>query len=91
MKLKLDYDKLTIYEVESFHKELLEVFQNIKKKLTLDFENISKIDMPAIQLLIATKKACEEKSIKFKLINLSENLIGSFKTSACDTILGVDS
>lgn len=86
----LKYDKLTIYEVEDLHKELLEYSQKMKSDLTLDLSSVQKIDMTAIQLLLATQKTCKEQLVPFSLVNVSDNLRYTLKSCGCDTILGVN-
>ena len=86
---KLEYDKLTIYEVEDLHKKLLEYSQKMKSDLTLDLSSVQKIDMTAVQLLLSTQKTCKEQLIPFSLVNVSQNLKYTLKACGCDTILGV--
>jgi len=86
---KLEYDKVTIYEVESLQKELLELINAIEDELVLDFSQVSKVDMTSIQILISAQKSCKEKAIPFSLINLSTGLKETLESCGCSTILGV--
>lgn len=63
----LEYEKITIYEVESFYKQLLDWCQN-EKEMDLDMGNVQKVDFAGIQLLIAA-----QKSVGLKLHNVSSN------------------
>ena len=85
----LKYDKLTIYEVEDLHKKLLKYLNKADGELVLDLSLIQKIDMTAIQILLSTQKSCQEKSLTFSLINLSDELKQTLKSCGCDVILGV--
>jgi len=89
MTKKLEYDKLTIYEVEDLHKKLLSLSQTITENLVLDLENIQKVDMPAIQLFISAQKTLQEKSLSLSITNLSDDLKQSLKLCGCDKTLGV--
>ena len=84
--LKLEYDKLTIYEVEELYQTFLKLY-DANQKLELDLGNIQKIDMSAIQLLISTQKSYKTKDLFFSLHNLSDSLIETLKLSGCDSIL----
>ncbi|MEA2099767.1 MAG: STAS domain-containing protein [Campylobacterota bacterium] len=86
--LKLEYDKLTIYEVEELYQIFLESY-DADQELTLDLENIQKIDMSAIQLLISTQNSYKEKGLSFSLHNLSDGLVETLKLSGCDCVLEV--
>ena len=85
----LDYEKLTIYEVEDLYKELLEYTKKMNSDLTLDLSAVQKIDMIAIQLLLSTQKTCKEQLVPFSIINLSDGLKQTLKSCGCDTILGI--
>lgn len=82
----LEFEKLTIYEVESVHKSLLEWCEKGEKELILDFGNVNTIDIAAIQLLIAAQKTCEKKSTEFRLKNLSSEVQNSMRIAGCDTL-----
>lgn len=82
----LDFEKLTIYEVESLYTQLQEWVQN-DSSLELDLANIHKIDFAAIQLLVSASK-----SIDLKLSNVSMNVNKQFELSGVKELLlgGVD-
>ena len=85
--MKLDYQKLTIYEVEAFHKELLDM-TTLEGDVVLDFSDVEKIDMLAIQLLISFKKTCvsHKKSLTFE--NVQAGVMSSLTLSGAHTFLG---
>jgi len=85
----IEYDKLTIYEVEDLHKKFLKYIKKAEGDLTLDLGLIQKIDMSGIQLLLSTNKTCKEKSINFNLANVSDSIKETIKLSGCDSALGV--
>lgn len=84
----LKMEKLTIYEVESLHKKLL-VFIEKYDQIDLDMQNIQKIDMPGIQLLLSTSLTCKAKSKKFSLNNITEPVLESLQLCKSAKLLGV--
>lgn len=82
----LVYEKLTIYEVESFYTQLKEWAHN-DSTLELDMSKIHKIDFAAIQLLVSAFK-----SIDLKLSNVSTNVNKQFELAGVKELLlgGVD-
>ena len=80
-------EELNIYEVESFHQELLQEFAN--EKMIIDMKNVNKVDMSVIQLLVSAQKSCEESSKKFELQNVNDEVVQILKKSACDFLLEV--
>lgn len=86
--MKLENSNFTIYEVE----DIKNLFQNTlmkEDKIVVDFENISKIDMSAIQLLISLKKTCMEQNKSLQLINMNTDIVNAFNISGTSYILGV--
>jgi anti-anti-sigma factor len=82
----VDYEKLTIYETESFHKTLLQWCDKDQKVLTLDFGRVQKIDIAAIQLLLSAQKTCHKKSSELILENLSSGLRETLRLAGCETL-----
>ncbi len=87
---ELPYDKLTIYEVEDFYNFLLERVKNAHSSLELDFSNIEKIDMVAIQLLLSLQQTCKKDSINLSLKNFSSELMATLKSCGCSDVLEVE-
>lgn len=77
----LEYEKITIYEVESLHKELVGWSQD-SNKLDLDMTNIQKIDFAGIQLLLSA-----HKSVTLNTHNISNNVRKSFELAGADSWL----
>jgi len=86
--MKLENESFTIYDVEELKKTLIEEL-HVYKDVVIDLSNIQKIDMPAIQLLLALKKSCKDMNKGFELKNIDENIYKAFQLSGCDTALGV--
>ncbi len=84
--LKLNYDKLTIYEVEELYKIMLDSY-NKNDEFALDFSSVQKIDMTAIQLLLSTQKSCKADEIEFSLYHVCDGLKESLKISGCSRVL----
>jgi len=85
--MKLSNNSFTIYEVEDIKKDFLELLND--EKIVVDFENISKIDMSAIQLLISLKKSCDALNKEFEVVNIKEEIIDSFEITGTAQVLGV--
>lgn len=84
----IEYEKLTIYEVEKLHKDLVQwCDQNNTDKLILDFTNVHKIDLAGIQLLLSAKKSCEELQKSLILINVKSEVKKSLIFTAVEKYL----
>ena len=83
----VENEKLTIYEVESFHKQLLAWLEGGIEELKLDFGNVKLIDVPALQLLLSVQKSCDHKGINFELTNVSEEVCKSILNAGCSPLL----
>jgi len=84
----LAYPKLTIYEAEAFHAQLLELIKQAGD-VTFDFTSVQKIDMTAIQLLISFKKSCVSQKKNLIFENVQTPVMDSFTLSGASTYLGV--
>jgi len=85
--MKLSNNNFTIYETEEIRKEFLKLIN--EETVILDFENISKIDMSAIQLLISLKMNCNDLNKTFEIVNIKEEILNSFEITGTAYILGV--
>ena len=83
----LENENFTIYEVESLKEEFISELQN--DSVTIDMQNVSKIDMSAISLLISLKKSTQNQNKKFHLQNCSDAVLMSLSVCGCDSYLGV--
>jgi anti-anti-sigma factor len=88
--MKFENSALTIYEVEEM-KELFENYlkENPNQNLILDFENVSKIDMSMLQLLVSLHKTLQRDGLKLELQNINNDIINSFHLSGISQVLGV--
>jgi len=86
--MKFESANFTIYEVEDLKEQLLNEL-NSQNEIKIDFINIEKVDMTAIQLLVSLKKSCDALNKSFEILNISDNIFKAFQLSGCDTILGV--
>jgi len=77
----IEFKKLTIDVVEIFHKQLLHALEDAKGDL--DFSNVEKIDMAAIQLLLSFKKSCQRYDIVFEISNLSTSVQRVIELTGC--------
>lgn len=70
----IEFNELSIIEIEEFKSLLLDTIKNLSDDtLTLDFSSVEKIDLISIQVLISCKKYCDDLDIKFNCINLQSN------------------
>jgi len=87
----ISFNDLNIYNVENLYKDILEELNNSSVSLILDFENVEKVDLSSIQLLISTKKYCDIKNINFNIINInSKKIKQSFKMFSLYKTLGIE-
>ena len=86
--MKFETDELTIYEVESLHKDLLQEFE--KGDLLLDLSDVSRVDMSVIQLFISAKKSCVESSRGFEIKGANSEVAKLFADAGCASLLGAD-
>lgn len=69
--MKIAQTQLTIYEVESFHQEILRTLESAEENLALDFSNVEKIDLCGVQLLLSLQKWCTNNNIVFSIIRVA--------------------
>jgi len=86
--MKVEQNELSIYEAETFHKELLSEFEN--DKISIDISNVNTIDMCIIQLLVSMSKSCQEKKKDFALLNVNDEVKNILKSCGCDFLLGAN-
>jgi len=85
----LEYEKLTIYEVEALSRELTSYLDNAEFTLDLDLKNVTKLDLSAIQLLLSTEKTCTSNNIKFNLHGLNNLNKDALELCGCASLLGI--
>jgi len=85
--MKLLNNNFTIYEVEELKNNFLELLN--QEEIILDFENISKIDMSALQLIISFKKSCDDLNKTLEIVNIKEDILNSFEITGIAYYLGV--
>lgn len=91
--MKIKFDELCIQEVESFYKSLQDEISMLQgNPLILDFSNVEKIDLSAIQILISLKKYFESNDMELILINLSSGqVLQTINTFNLNHNLGLES
>lgn len=85
--MKLEDNNFTIYEVEEIKDKFILFLES--EHIKIDFENVTKIDMSTIQLLLSLKKTCEKQNKSFEIINVKEEILDSFEITGTAQILGV--
>ncbi|MEA1975439.1 MAG: STAS domain-containing protein [Bacillota bacterium] len=90
LKVKLP-NELTIFTVEEFWKSLVDVIEKMnasdEKILTLDFENLEKIDGSGIQLLLSLEKTMLKEKFKVKYQNVKESIENVLKFVGIEYLL----
>lgn len=86
--IELEYEKLTIYEVEDFHKDLMKILNGSSKECELDFKNVKKIDLAGIQLLLSANETFRQKNINLKIYRLSIELLLALEFCGSKELLG---
>lgn len=70
--MKISFNELTLDKIDDLHAEFLEHLEEIEDgKIILDFSDIKKVELPAIQLILSLKKYCDNNKIEFKIENLN--------------------
>jgi len=85
----LSFEKLTIYEVETLHETLKPLVESLTEDLELDLSSVRKVDMSAIQILIATQKSCQSQNVELILKNVDEVILKDLDLCGCSQLLGV--
>lgn len=80
-------DNFTVYEVQNLKDAFISELSN--KKVVIDMQNIIKIDMSAISLLVSLKKTALQEQKEFSLENCSEEILMSLSICGCDSFLEV--
>ena len=88
--MKISFDDLSIYNIEKLHKDILEELKVINNTFSLNFEEVSSIDLNFVQMLISLKKYCESKNIALELININTRQVKQMiKTLNLNEFLGL--
>jgi anti-anti-sigma factor len=85
--MKLESSSLSIYEVE----ELKAAFVDLLKEdnVLLDLQNVSKVDMCALQLLISLKRSAQDQGKELEIIHVHEEVSDACNLAGISHILGV--
>ena len=88
--MKITLKEINIYEVDKLHQKILKEILIAKSAYTLNFINVEKIDLSAIQLILSLKKYCITNKIILKITNIvSEQIKDLFKLFSIDEQLGL--
>jgi len=85
---EISYKKITIYEVNSFVKELNEYLSEEKKSYALNMKDVEKIDMTAVQAILSADKSCKEKGAQLLLYDLNNDNRDILELCGCNWLLG---
>ncbi len=73
---KISFNELIIDKIDDLHAQLLEEIEKVEdNKISIDFTDIKKMDLSAIQLFLSLKKYCEASNIELKIENLNSKSI----------------
>ncbi len=84
--MQIKEEELTIYNVESLHKDLLDALKS--GDLAIDMQNVKKIDMSVIQLFASAKKSCTRDRKSFTLQHVNEDVMKTLQNCACEFLVG---
>jgi len=82
----IEKDEVTIYDVETIHKEILKEFE--EGSISIDMAKVTKVDMSMIQLFVSAQKSAKKASKSFELKNVHVDVQEIFKKTACEFLLG---
>lgn len=85
--MKIAHQNFSVYEVEELRELFISHIQE-SKNITVNFENVQKIDFCGVALLISLAKTCEQKQIALKFTHLGEVLQSNISLCGADKILG---
>lgn len=90
--MRISFEEIGMSEIEEFHKTLIDEIDNLKSdKFVLDFEDVDKICLSGVQVLISFAKHCKESNIELDSINIHSNqLVDAFNTYGLNQILGIE-
>lgn len=90
--MKIDLEEITIYEIELFYKQIILYLKNLNdNKLLLDFAQVERIDLCAIQVFLALKKYCDNSKISLEFVNIdSLDVKQSIKTYKLEKLFGIE-
>ena len=86
--MKLEHESLTIAIAQTLHETLLAFSLTPDENLELDFTNVNKVDLCAIQLLLSAKKTLQANKQTLKLTNCTNSVIAAFALCGCEDLLG---
>lgn len=91
--MKIEFEELTISEVEPFYKNLMDYLKEFKDDtLNLDLESVDRIDLCGMQVFLALKKYCDNLGVNLKFENIdSPNLLESIKLYKLENLFGIES
>ena len=92
--MKVAFKEIGMSEVEQFQKALLDEIEELGSDqfiFILDFEDVEKICLSGIQILIALSNYCKEKEITLVSQNIqSDQLSDTFKIYNLNKTLGIN-
>jgi len=89
--MKIEFSEISMIEIESFYTQLLEDVSTFHgETYSLDFVNVEVLSLPAIQVLLALKKHCDDENIKLECLNItSDSILQSLEIYNLKDKLGV--
>ena len=81
--MQLPWDSLNIQVAEQLRELLLEVLNDDVKDVTLDLENVNKLDFSAIQILLSFQKSLESGGHKLYLSNCTNSVLDAIAITGC--------
>ncbi len=88
--MQLQFDALTIANIEELHETLLAYSLSQESLLELDLHNVNKIDLSAIQLFLSLQKTLHNEKRQLKLTNCTNGVMAALALCGCEKILAGD-
>lgn len=85
--MQLEFDSLTIANIEELHETLLAFSLSQESVLELDLHNVNKIDLSAIQLFLSLQKTLQKENRKLQLTHCTNGVIAALALCGCEKIL----
>jgi len=88
--MKISFKEISIYNIESLQQDILSELKTAKTSFLLDFEEVSRMDLNSIQLLISLKKYCQNNDLSLELKHINARQIKQmFRTLNLNDFLGI--
>jgi len=86
--MKLEFDLLSIDNIDALKVKFLEYISEENSTITLDLSEVNKIDLCAIQLLLSLQKTLDMQNRELFIENCTQSVQDALYLCGCETLLG---